>query len=416
MTVIHCFCLSSSRRKRWPITSVRFGHSRFANTPLTIATADRPCPSASVKSRPATSGTLSVFSRCGVTPKYETFGSWPVGERHAFGNDRATRSAARSAAPCSTPSPTRRQAALRPGARCRRRGGSSPRAARTDRPACRTAASSAARCRCRRARPAGSGSCERTATRRPAARATARSRATTSVLRRRLRAPPALPRPPSFSESCRFVFAAWSAGARPKTSPVSSGDGDGVDDDARVHAPVDVVRRLVLRRNRRRQPLQTDVGDRDAERRGGQRNQHALGEQLPDDAAASGAERGANRDLALTHRRARQQQVGDVGARDQQHQADRAHHREDDEPDVGRHHVVAQRHARSRPIPDRRAARRPAATATAAMSRRASSSETPGFSRAIACEVPRRPRAGVLDRRLRDPELRAVPGTETAAA
>ena len=86
MTVIHSFCLSSSSRNRWPTTSLRFGHIRFANTPLTIATPDRPCPSASVKSRPATSGRLSVFSRCGVTPKYDDVGSWPCLERHALGH------------------------------------------------------------------------------------------------------------------------------------------------------------------------------------------------------------------------------------------------------------------------------------------------------------------------------------------
>ena len=52
--------------------------------------------------------------------------------------------------------------------------------------------------------------------------------------------------------------------------------------------------------------------------------QHALGEQLPDEPAAAGAERQADRDLAPARRGARQQQVGDVRARDQQHGADHA--------------------------------------------------------------------------------------------
>src|SRR5437870_1572301 len=61
--VIHWLGLSFRRRNRCPTGSILFGQRRFAKTPLTIATPDRPCPSASVKSRPATSGTLSVLRR-----------------------------------------------------------------------------------------------------------------------------------------------------------------------------------------------------------------------------------------------------------------------------------------------------------------------------------------------------------------
>ena len=55
-----------------------------------------------------------------------------------------------------------------------------------------------------------------------------------------------------------------------------------------------------------------------------EREQHAFGEQLADDAAAAGADGGADGDLARAAGGARQQQVGDVGAGDQQHAADRA--------------------------------------------------------------------------------------------
>ncbi len=51
----------------------------------------------------------------------------------------------------------------------------------------------------------------------------------------------------------------------------------------------------------------------------GQREQDAFGQQLADDAAAPRADRGTDRNLTLAARRAGQQQVGDVGARDQQH-------------------------------------------------------------------------------------------------
>ena len=52
--------------------------------------------------------------------------------------------------------------------------------------------------------------------------------------------------------------------------------------------------------------------------------QHALDQQLTDDAAAAGAERETDGDLFLPRRRARDQQARDVGARDQQHAADDA--------------------------------------------------------------------------------------------
>ena len=62
--------------------------------------------------------------------------------------------------------------------------------------------------------------------------------------------------------------------------------------------------------------------DEEPEHAAADREQHAFGEQLPDDAAAPGTECHAQRDLALTDRRARQQERRDVGAGDQQHQRD----------------------------------------------------------------------------------------------
>ena len=48
--------------------------------------------------------------------------------------------------------------------------------------------------------------------------------------------------------------------------------------------------------------------------------QQALGEQLPDQPAAPGAERGAQRELAAPLDAAGEQQVGHVHARDHEHQ------------------------------------------------------------------------------------------------
>ena len=65
-----------------------------------------------------------------------------------------------------------------------------------------------------------------------------------------------------------------------------------------------------------------------------QREHQALGQQLPDQPAASRAERAAHRELAAPRRAARQQQAGDIGARDEQHEADGAEQHEQRRADV----------------------------------------------------------------------------------
>ena len=75
---------------------------------------------------------------------------------------------------------------------------------------------------------------------------------------------------------------------------------------------------------------------RQPEHAAGQREQDAFGQQLPDDAAASRADGRADRDLALAARRAHEQQVGDVRARDQQDEADGAEQDPERRPDVAR--------------------------------------------------------------------------------
>ncbi len=56
------------------------------------------------------------------------------------------------------------------------------------------------------------------------------------------------------------------------------------------------------------------------ERTAGQRKHHAFGEQLADQAAATGAQRGAHGEFAFEFQHARQQQVGHIRAGDQQHE------------------------------------------------------------------------------------------------
>jgi hypothetical protein len=61
-------------------------------------------------------------------------------------------------------------------------------------------------------------------------------------------------------------------------------------------------------------------------RAAGRQAQHQrLDRQLADDAAARGADRQTDRDLALPRRGARENQVRDIRARDQEHETDDGH-------------------------------------------------------------------------------------------
>ena len=74
------------------------------------------------------------------------------------------------------------------------------------------------------------------------------------------------------------------------------------------------------------------------------REQHALDEQLPDDAPAAGAQGDTHRDFARSLGGTRQQQIGHVRARDQQHERDGAHQREEDQLDLRAGHAIVERH------------------------------------------------------------------------
>ena len=67
-----------------------------------------------------------------------------------------------------------------------------------------------------------------------------------------------------------------------------------------------------------------DGGAGDADQRARQREHHALGQQLLDQAAAAGADGRPQRHLALAHGGARQKEVGHVDARDEEQQPHRA--------------------------------------------------------------------------------------------
>ncbi len=74
------------------------------------------------------------------------------------------------------------------------------------------------------------------------------------------------------------------------------------------------------------------------------RQHHALDNQLADEAPASGSDRGADGHLLLAAYSPRQQQVGHVGAGDEQHQRDRAQQEEQRRSHVLHHLILQRRH------------------------------------------------------------------------
>ncbi len=103
---------------------------------------------------------------------------------------------------------------------------------------------------------------------------------------------------------------------------------------------------------RPQQPLRP-VCEQQSGRAAKKREQRALGQQLHDQASAACAKRQADRDFLLAHRRAREQKVGDVRTRNEQHEPDDGHQQA-----AGHHEVVAESriHGRLRQWHDRHAA------------------------------------------------------------
>ena len=79
-----------------------------------------------------------------------------------------------------------------------------------------------------------------------------------------------------------------------------------------------------------------------------------LGQKLPDDAVARGAERRPDRHLALARGAPREQQIGDVGARNQQDERDRSAEDQQRRPQIAGELFTDRQHARRPPRVERR--------------------------------------------------------------
>ena len=143
-----------------------------------------------------------------------------------------------------------------------------------------------------------------------------------------------MPRLPAFIVAPASVRVARMAGVRPKRRHASDRHGGGEGKDAPVQPEIDEQRTVAgaeERDQRSAEPLRDDHPGGRADRR----DQQTLRQHLPDDAAAGRADREPDRHLALTRRRAREHQVREIRARDEEHQRRHA------EQDVQRVAVVA---------------------------------------------------------------------------
>ena len=116
---------------------------------------------------------------------------------------------------------------------------------------------------------------------------------------------------------------------RPGTSPTSAALASVTATVNHTRAPVQRHRgiRRQLRAEERLQRRERADRERHAEDPGDEGKDQALGEELPDDAGAAGAERLPDRDLLLARGQPSEKQRRHVGARDEQHEGDRAEQR-----------------------------------------------------------------------------------------
>ena len=166
---------------------------------------------------------------------------------------------------------------------------------------------------------------------------------TTRMLRRRVVRPAALAdRAASRITWCRSACDPWIAGASPNRTPVTI---DRLAVNASTTPSTPIVEARQARGAQLQQAVHAPDRDQQPERAADGREQHAFGEQLRDEARASRAEGPADRHLALPHGRPREQQVGDVRAGDQQHEADGGEQRHERRPDVADEIIVERNHA-----------------------------------------------------------------------
>ena len=144
------------------------------------------------------------------------------------------------------------------------------------------------------------------------------------------------PRASAFDPACRSATRGGDAAARDQRAAR-----DGRERDrGRVHADTGKARHAVAGQGRKaleHAPRERDSG------KGGRRGEHrTLGQHLSHEPPAAGANRGSKRHFVLSHARTREQEVGGVQTRDQEHEQHRAGDDDNRLTDVP-HHVFEER-------------------------------------------------------------------------
>ena len=146
--------------------------------------------------------------------------------------------------------------------------------------------------------------------------------AATRPLRSRARVAPAVDRcPDSFNVMLTVCWRRFTSGASPNSIPVTT-------ETTTVKARTTGSREMSAARGnavriRGQERAETGKGDSDADGAADQREQDSLGQELSKDPPATRAECGPDGELTLTRFGARQQEVGEIGAGDEQHEPDR---------------------------------------------------------------------------------------------
>ena len=157
----------------------------------------------------------------------------------------------------------------------------------------------------------------------------------------RVRAPPAVERcPPSLSEIEHHLLAQVQQRRHAEGEARDDRDGEGEQQHLPVERDLERSRDAVGVRGEHR--AQAGEAQRRAERAADDGEQHALGQELPQQAPTARAERRADREFPLPRFGAREDQVRQVGAGDEQHESHRALQHPQRRADPA-HHVGLQR-------------------------------------------------------------------------
>ncbi len=141
--------------------------------------------------------------------------------------------------------------------------------------------------------------------------------------------------PEGFLRICIGAMEGWSEA---EEDAGDDGNYQGEEQDILIDADFRGTRQAVGRR--RQNQAGPPTGEQHTDRCGAQRQQDAFRQQLAHDPSAFGAQRGANGELALARRGARQQQIGDISAGDDQDESDRTDQQQQRGLDVPDHVVL----------------------------------------------------------------------------